>query len=95
MAKSSGGGKGAKPGYQSQAGYNKLPSKNFALPKGAKSNPTGDNKYPMQDRSHAANARARVMQNGTPAEQKAVFKATAKKYPDLGGGKKTPTPKKK
>lgn len=85
----------AKPGYQSDAGRNKLPGKNFALPKGAASNKTGNNKYPMQDRSHAANARARVMQNGTPAQQKEVFSRTAKKYPGLGGGKSTPTRKTK
>ena len=85
----------AKPGYQSDAGRNKLPQQNFALPKSSPNNPTNTNKYPMQDRSHAANARARVMQNGTPAQQKEVFRRTAAKYPNLGGGKKTPNGKAK
>lgn len=33
-------------------------------------------RYPIPDKSHAANARARVMQFGTPAEKKTVFAKT-------------------
>lgn len=46
-----------------------LPDKAFVYPP-TKANPEG--KYPIHDRAHAANAMARVMQNGTPAEQKKV-----------------------
>lgn len=44
---------------------NALPQSSFALPGG---------RYPIEDRSHAANALSRVSQNGTPAE-KAVVRA--------------------
>jgi len=46
-----------------------LPSQDFALPGG---------RYPIPDKSHAANARARVDQFGSPAEKKAVFSKTDK-----------------
>ena len=54
----------------------KLSSSQFALP--------GKRAYPIHDRAHAANAKARVAQHGTPAEKKAVNAAVAKKYPGLG-----------
>jgi hypothetical protein len=54
---------------------NKLPSKDFAGP---------DRSYPIPDRSHAANALARVSQHGTPAEKKEVRAAVHKKYPTMG-----------
>lgn len=52
-----------------------IPSKDFALPGG---------RYPIEDRSHAANAKARVSQNGTPAEKATVDRKVAAKYPDMG-----------
>lgn len=54
-----------------------IPSKDFALPGG---------RYPIEDRSHAANAKARVSQNGTPAEKATVDRKVAAKYPHMGKG---------
>jgi hypothetical protein len=54
---------------------NALPNSAFALP---------GRRYPIQDRSHAANAKARVSQYGTPAEKARVFAAVARRYPDMG-----------
>lgn len=48
---------------------NALPETEFALP---------GRRYPIEDASHAANARARVEQHGTPEEKKRVFSKTAK-----------------
>lgn len=48
---------------------NKIPESEFALP---------GRRYPIEDESHAANARARVSQHGTPEEKKRVFSKTAK-----------------
>jgi hypothetical protein len=56
-------------------GRDRIKAGNFAL---------SGRRYPIFDRAHAANARARVMQHGTPAEQQRVFQATARKYPTLG-----------
>lgn len=56
-----------------------IPGSEFALP---------GRRYPIEDKSHAANARASVSQFGTPAEKKAVFSKTAKffkKNPLYGG----------
>lgn len=55
---------------------NALPSSDFAEP--------GSRKYPMPDRSHAANALSRVSQFGSPAEKSAV-RAKAKKKFGMGG----------
>ena len=55
---------------------NALGKKSFALP---------GKRYPINDAAHARNALARVAQNGTPAEQAAVKKAVAKKFPSIGG----------
>lgn len=54
----------------------KLPSKAFAEP--------GKRAYPIQNKSHAADAKARVSQYGTPEEKKKVDAAVAKKYPNMG-----------
>lgn len=51
-----------------------LPDSAFALP---------GRRYPIQDRAHAANALARVAQNGTSAEQATVRRKVCAKYPDL------------
>lgn len=52
-----------------------LPSSVFALP---------GRRYPIQDRSHAANALSRVSGNGTPEEKAKVRGAVARKYPGIG-----------
>jgi hypothetical protein len=57
----------------------KLPSSSFAIP--------SERKYPVTDRSHAANALSRVAANGTPAEKAAVRKKVASKFPDMGKSK--------
>ena len=59
---------------------NALPKKEFAEP--------GKRAYPIQDKSHARNALARVSQHGTPAEKAKVRAAVHKKYPDIGSKKK-------
>ena len=53
----------------------KLSKKSFVFP--------NERKYPIHDRSHAANALARVSQFGTEKEKTKVRKAVCKKYPDL------------
>lgn len=53
----------------------KIPTGQFALP---------GRRYPIEDKSHAANAKARVSQFGTPAEKAAVNSAVARKYPSMG-----------
>lgn len=52
-----------------------LPNSAFALPR--------ERRYPIPDLAHARNALARVAQNGTPAEQKAVRTAVYRKFPQL------------
>ena len=52
-----------------------LPSKDFALSGG---------RYPIEDRSHARNALARVSQHGTTAEKAKVRAAVHNKYPTIG-----------
>ena len=52
-----------------------LPSRVFALP---------GRRYPIPDRSHAANALARVSQHGTPAEKARVRAAVRRRYPGMG-----------
>lgn len=58
----------------------KIATKSFALP--------SKRAYPIQDRTHGANALARVSHHGTPAEKKTVKKAVCKKYPTMGSCKK-------
>lgn len=57
------------------AARNKIKPSNFALP---------GRRYPIEDRSHAANALARVSQHGTPAEKATVRRKVQKKYPAMG-----------
>lgn len=40
-------------------------------------------KYPINNKSHARNALARVAQDGTAAEKRQVRSAVHKKYPDI------------
>ena len=54
----------------------KLPTKDFALPK--------ERKYPVADKAHARNALARVAQHGTPAQKAEVRAKVAKKFPSIG-----------
>jgi hypothetical protein len=58
-----------------------------ALPKKAFAEP-GKRAYPIEDKSHARNALARVSQFGTPAEKATVKAAVKKKFPGIGQGKK-------
>jgi hypothetical protein len=57
-----------------------IPKKDFALPGG---------RYPVEDRSHARSALARVSQHGTPAEKAKVRAKVQEKFPGIGeeGGK--------
>lgn len=55
---------------------NGLRSTSFALQK--------KRKYPIEDKSHARNALARVSQHGTPAEKATVRAAVHRKYPGMG-----------
>jgi hypothetical protein len=55
---------------------NALPKSDFALP--------GKRAYPIEDRSHAANAKARVSQHGTPEQKAKVNAAVKRKFPGLG-----------
>jgi hypothetical protein len=54
---------------------NALPKKAFALRGG---------RYPIEDKSHARNALARVSQNGSPAEKAEVRAKVHSKFPDIG-----------
>lgn len=55
-----------------------LPSSDFVFP--------GKRGYPIQDRSHAANAKARAA-NKSPAVRAAVDAAVSRKYPGMGKSK--------
>lgn len=59
-----------------QSGREQMSGSSFALPE--------KKKYRIDDRAHAANAKARVEQHGTPEEKRRVEKAVARKYPGLG-----------
>ena len=53
----------------------RMKSSTFALPR--------QRAYPIPDISHARNARSRVAQFGTDAEQSKVRRAVEKKFPSL------------
>ena len=55
------------------AARNAIPTRSFAIP--------SERKFPIADRSHAANAKARA--SGTKYQGR-VFAAVARKYPDMG-----------
>lgn len=59
----------------STAARNKLSKSQFAL---------GGRRYPIPDRSHAANALARVSQYGSSSEKKKVRAAVHRKFPTIG-----------
>jgi len=58
----------------SQSQRDRLPSKSFAGP---------GRSYPIPDKSHAANALARVSQYGSPAEKSQVRGKVCSRYPML------------
>ena len=62
------------------AARKRLPKSTFAVP--------SKDGYPINDKSHARNALARVSQHGTPAQKKQVRAAVKRKYPGIGQGKK-------
>jgi len=53
----------------------KLKTSSFALP---------GRRYPIEDRSHAQNALARVSQFGTSSEKAMVRRKVRSKYPSMG-----------
>ena len=63
-----------------------LPKSKFALPGGG---PNGEDAYPIQDKSHAIAALAKVEQHGSPTEKAKVRRAVKQQYPNLpsSGGK--------
>jgi len=59
------------------AARKRLPAKDFAVP----SKRPGPGSYPIENRSHAADAKARAAGKPVAAE---VDRAVARKYPDMG-----------
>jgi|307.fasta_scaffold34574_4 hypothetical protein len=57
-----------------------LATSSFAIP--------STRSYPIHDRSHAANALARVSQFGSSAQKAQVRAAVARKYPGMGQKKR-------
>jgi len=57
------------------AARRRIPGKNFALP---------GRRYPIEDRSHARNALARVSQHGSPEEKARVRAAVMRRFPKMG-----------
>lgn len=55
---------------------NKLPKKDFAVP--------GKKAYPIEDKSHARNALARVSEFGSPSQKAEVKAKVHKKFPAIG-----------
>lgn len=51
-----------------------IPGKEFALP---------GRKYPIEDKSHARNALARVSEFGTPSQKATVRRKVESKYPGM------------
>ena len=54
---------------------NALPRSDFAQP--------SKRKYPINDKSHARNALARVSQHGTTAEKRKIRRKVAERYPSI------------
>lgn len=76
---------------------NRMPAKDFALPgKGKGPSGKGAGAYPIENKSHARNALARVAQYGTPAEKATVKRKVAAKFPGIAvGGKKGREPERR
>lgn len=64
---------------------NALPGSDFAVP---------GRKFPVNDRSHARNALARVAQHGSPKEKAEVRAKVHEKFPGIGAGGKMKDEKK-
>ena len=60
------------------AARNELPGADFALP---------GRRYPVEDKSHARNALARVSQHGSAGEKAKVRAKVHSKFPDIGRSK--------
>ncbi len=60
-----------------------MPRSQFAIPSKA----PGSGSYPINDRSHARNALARVAQHGTPAQKARVRAAVRRRYPGIKQGR--------
>jgi hypothetical protein len=69
-----------------KAGRDAMPSSDFALP--------AQQKYRIDDPAHARDALGRAAQNATPAEQKQIKAAVAKKYPSIDQAGTKPAAKK-
>lgn len=65
-----------------KSGRERMARGSFALPRGRGSDPSR-NQYRQDTLAHARNARARVKQHGTASDQRAVYRATARKWPSL------------
>lgn len=68
-----------------------LPKSSFALPgKGEGPSGKGSGSYPIPDASHARAALSRAAQHASPAEQAAIKRKVAAKFPNIGkkGGSK-------
>lgn len=63
----------------------KLPSATFVFP--------GRRAYPIPDKAHARNAKARAAQSGSPEVEAKVDAAVARKFPDIGKPKSKKKPK--
>lgn len=57
-----------------------LPKSDFAVPSKA----PGPGSYPMPDKAHAANAKARASQHGSKAVKAKVAKKAKSKFPKMG-----------
>jgi hypothetical protein len=60
----------------SAAERNALPASEFAMPE--------QREYPIHDEDHARDALSRVKQDGTEDEQRQVYAAVKRKYPQMG-----------
>ena len=60
-----------------------MPRSQFAIPSKA----PGSGSYPINDRSHARNALARVAQHGTPAQKARVRATVRRRYPGIKQGR--------
>ena len=57
--------------------------RNETLPRSDFAQPSKQRKYPINDRSHARNALARVSQHGTTAEKRKIRRKVAERYPSI------------
>lgn len=64
----------------SSSARNSLPSSDFVFP--------SQRKYPIENRSHGANAKSRAAQSGNPSLKAKVDAAVDRKYPGMGQKKK-------